>query len=156
MRLEIKTNQDQLSVPLLTVMRSSIILKNWKVTWNKLRNTDNKWGKDSRKRKVEKINYSSGLPPVVGGSKKILPFWPSSRKKQNGRTQEVKKDVEENTAIRHMQNVHRSYCTRFQTVDKNETQKLTQTRNNRYDIRRRHRVTIFLNYFTDKNYKIYF
>ena len=35
------TNQDRPSVPLLTVMRSSITLKNWKVTWNKLRNTDN-------------------------------------------------------------------------------------------------------------------
>jgi|688.fasta_scaffold161961_2 hypothetical protein len=41
MGFKIKTNQDQLSVPLLTVMRSSITLKNWKVTWNKLRNTDN-------------------------------------------------------------------------------------------------------------------
>jgi hypothetical protein len=33
-----------------------------------LRNTDNKWGKDSRKRKVEKNVH--GLPPVVGGTKK--------------------------------------------------------------------------------------
>jgi hypothetical protein len=48
-------------------MSSSITLKSLRIAQNKLRNTENKWGKESRKEKVEKIKCSR----ITSGCRRI-------------------------------------------------------------------------------------